>query len=71
MIEITASVVGGGTPSPTTQMTWARNGSYETAHLNQQTMTGGTFQKSMLTKYGRAGGRCARPLAIYQTTPLP
>ena len=71
VIEITASVVGGGTPAPTSQMTWARNGSYETAHLNQQTMTGGTFQKSMLTKYGRAGGRCARPIGIYPTTPLP
>ena len=71
VIEITASVVGGGAPTPTTQMTWARNGSYETAHLNQQTMTGSTFQKAMLTKYARAGGRCARPVGIYMATPLP
>lgn len=52
-------------------MYWARNGSYETAHLNQKTMAGGRFQKMMLTKCARAGGRCARPMAVYPATPLP
>lgn len=60
----TANVTTGNRP-------WARNGSYETAHFHAATMTYGGSSQAPLTKYGRAGGRCARPLAANTPNNLP
>ena len=61
LIEMTATPRGSATLVPTGRIEWARNGSYETSHVNATTMIGGTYDKPMLTKYARSGGRCARP----------
>lgn len=47
----------------TTNHPWGRNGSYETAHFDATTMRGNSYDGGFapLTKYGRAGFRCARP----------
>ena len=51
---------------------WGRNGGFETAHFDANTMLGWNgYAFVPLTKYGRAGGRCARPTAVYLPAPLP
>ncbi len=68
VIEMTATAQGTTKPA----RRWARNGSFETSHYNSSNMTGANFGFfDHLTKYGRTGARCARPLGIYPATPLP
>ncbi|MBN9166027.1 MAG: hypothetical protein BGO98_00135 [Myxococcales bacterium 68-20] len=68
VMEITAQPgtadVGGNRP-------WTRNGSFETSHFNADTMRGNAYSFNPLTKYGRTGGRCARPISGYLANPLP
>ncbi len=66
VMEITATGVG------TTGRKWTRNGSFETSHYNANTMVGNNYGNfNRLTKYGRTGGRCARPISGYPANPLP
>lgn len=66
VMEISATGAGTATRK------WTRNGSFETAHFNATTMVGNNYSPfNRLTKYGRAGGRCARPVSGYLPTPLP
>lgn len=66
VMEITATA-----PSATVRR-WTRNGSFETSHFIAATMTGANYAGfNYLTKYGRTGGRCVRPVAGYLPTPLP
>jgi formylglycine-generating enzyme required for sulfatase activity len=51
---------------------WTRNGSFETSHFNHTTVVGNNYGEfNHLTKYGRTGGRCARPAAAYPVAVLP
>ena len=68
VMEITAQ---DGTATEGGARPWARNGSFETAHFDANTMRGHTYSFNPLTKYGRTGGRCARPISGYLPAPLP
>ena len=71
VMEITATL-GGGTYNPGGSVNWTPNGSFDyTAHFNGGNMIGYNYNFALLTKYGRAGGRCARPLMVYPTGTLP
>ncbi|MBX3186727.1 MAG: hypothetical protein KF819_06915 [Labilithrix sp.] len=69
MMEITAQA---GTAT-TGNRPWTRNGSFETSHFDANSMIGHNYSGgfAVLTKYGRTGGRCARPIAVYPATALP
>ncbi|MBX3196931.1 MAG: hypothetical protein KF894_02140 [Labilithrix sp.] len=68
VMEITAQT---GTADAGGGRSWTRNGSFETAHFDANTMRGHTYSFNPLTKYGRTGGRCARPVSGYLPNPLP
>jgi hypothetical protein len=66
VMEITATANGA------TRRRWTRNASFETSHYVQPQMVGyASYNFLLLTKYGRTGGRCARPLGVYPAAPLP
>jgi formylglycine-generating enzyme required for sulfatase activity len=71
VMEITATP-NSGVLNASAKPRWTRNGSFETSHYNAATMLGNSsYNFSVLAKYGRAGGRCARPAGGYPVQPLP
>lgn len=68
VMEITAQT---GTANAGGERPWTRNGSFETSHFDANTMRGYAYAFNPLTKYGRTGGRCARPISGYLANPLP
>jgi len=69
VLEMTATP---GVATPTGNRQWGRNGSFETSHYDANTMLGyNGYNFDPRTKYGRTGGRCARPLDVYPATILP